>query len=140
MNFEHIILNSKSDDFQYSLILNFELVNINWKLIQLLIIEDFWKLKKKCIKLKIGQNSIFKIWKSKKLIWPLGTNKQGTRTGQDGRHELRIKVSFNFQIKIDMEKDIFAHFNFYLKIGNFFLFSTTNFIEKLKFENPFFMF
>ena len=118
MNFEHIILNWKSDDFQYSLILNFELVNINWKLIQLLIIEDFWKLKKKCIKLKIGQNSIFKIWKSKKLIWPLGTNKQGTRTGQDGRHELRIKVSFNFQIKIDMEKDIFAHFNFYLKIEN----------------------
>ena len=118
MNFEHIILNWKSDDFQYSLILNFELVNINWKSIQLLIIEDFWKLKKKCIKLKIGQNSIFKIWKSKKLIWPLGTNKQGTRTGQDGRHELRIKVSFNFQIKIDMEKDIFAHFNFYLKIEN----------------------
>ena len=118
MNFEHIILNWKSDDFQYSLILNFELVNINWKLIQLLIIEDFWKLKKKCIKLKIGQNSIFKIWKSKKLIWPLGTNKQGTRTGQDGRHELRIKLSFNFQIKIDMEKDIFAHFNFYLKIEN----------------------
>ena len=118
MNFEHIILNWKSDDFQYSLILNFELVNINWKLIQLLIIEDFWKLKKKCIKLKIGQNSIFKIWKSKKLIWPLGTNKQGTLTGQDGRHELRIKVSFNFQIKIDMEKDIFAHFNFYLKIEN----------------------
>ena len=118
MNFEHIILNWKSDDFQYSLILNFELVNINWKLIQLLIIEDFWKLKKKCIKLKIGQNAIFKIWKSKKLIWPLGTNKQGTLTGQDGRHELRIKVSFNFQIKIDMEKDIFAHFNFYLKIEN----------------------
>ena len=44
-----------------------------------------------------------------------------------------------------MEKDIFAHFNFYFKIENwkvktFFQFSITNFIEKLKIENSFFMF
>ena len=43
-----------------------------------------------------------------------------------------------------MENDIFVHFNFYFKIENwkiiFFQFSITNFIEKLKIENPFFVF
>ena len=55
------------------------------------------------------------------------------------------KVPFNFHFKIGMEKDIFQHFNFYFKIENWkmkfsFQFSITNFIEKLKIENPFFMF
>ena len=54
-------------------------------------------------------------------------------------------MPFNFHFKIGMEKDIFAHFSFYFEIENwkmnfFFQFSIINFIEKLKIENPFFMF
>ena len=47
--------------------LTFVLVNKNWKLIQFLIIDSFWKLQKNWIELKIGQYSIFKKWKLKKL-------------------------------------------------------------------------
>ena len=55
------------------------------------------------------------------------------------------KVPFNFHFKIRMAKDIFAHFIFYFKIEDwktkiFFLFSITNFTEKFKIENPFFVF
>ena len=47
------------------------------------------------------------------------------------------KVPFKFQFKIEMEKDIFGHFNFYFKIENwkmikFFQFSIIKFYRKIE--------
>ena len=53
--------------------MNFGLVNVNWKLIQFLVIGNFWKLEKIEFNWKLGNIQFSKIENRKQLIWPLVT-------------------------------------------------------------------